>query len=161
MCTTRARVTYHGNVAEHDRHDVRQSDEGAADHNRDSRLEIELIRPESEVEVARDARGVVGAHGICPEAQRSDAHQQSQHGEARTAAVDDPQPFDLGLQVQLLRVYLKVGDRRFVLFRGHLDAVHWERSRVESEELSFSRKKGQTEVNQHGEKARKGRETER
>ena len=103
-------MSYHLNFAEEKGDNVRQEDNDTTNDKSDGRLEAEVIGPERKREEARcDPGVVVDIDGIARDTKSGQAHEKGQDGEANSGTIGPPQGSDLGLEVEVLGVDLKVG----------------------------------------------------
>lgn len=104
-------VTYGTHLAEAQRDDVGDKDDGAADDERHRRPDVELVRPKGQKEVRRDMRLLIDTECVGRDAEDGQAHQKRQRCGAHPGAVDDADRAHLGLEVEILGVGLE-GRRR-------------------------------------------------
>lgn len=84
----RVGITYHLHLAEDKGHDVCQHDDGAADNQCHRRSKVKLPWPQGQLEVGRDARGVVDHEGIARGPEDGETTEQGKSRQAHPSAVD-------------------------------------------------------------------------
>ena len=119
-------ITYHLHLAEDKGHDVGQHDEDTADNQGHRRPKVEVPRPQRQVEVGRDAGGVVDHEGVTRGSEDGEATEQGKGCQAYPDAVDQADRLDMALVGNVTGIDLEVrGRRRDFGFVGHDERDEW------------------------------------